>query len=122
MGGRDWEFVDRYGIMDAYYRRAGIVVVGGTFDDVGGHNPVEAAVYGAAVVCGPSVYGQLAGLELLRRTGNVIEVCDAHGLREWLLRDATMLRPTRELVAVLGRSAELADTVAARVRAVSRYN
>ena len=121
-GARDWEFVERYGVMDQCYRRAGLVVVGGTFDDVGGHNPVEAAIYGATVICGPSVHGQLASVELLRRTGNVAEVRDADALRALLLHGDTGLHSTQELEAVLRRSAELADTVAAKVHTLCRYN
>lgn len=44
---------DSMGEMGLYYRAAGIACVGGSFNPKGGHNPVEPAQCGCAVLIGP---------------------------------------------------------------------
>ena len=53
----DWEVlvVDTHGDLSRFYAGASLVVLGGTFSPVGGHNLFEAAVFGAPVIVGPSV-------------------------------------------------------------------
>jgi len=46
---------DTLGEMALFYRLAPIAFVGGSYVDVGGHNPVEAASFGAAILSGPKV-------------------------------------------------------------------
>ena len=46
---------DTLGEMALFYRLAPIAFVGGSYADVGGHNPVEAASFGAAILSGPKV-------------------------------------------------------------------
>jgi len=46
---------DTLGEMGLYYRLAPVTFLGGSFVDVGGHNPVEAALAGSALVTGPRV-------------------------------------------------------------------
>ncbi len=46
---------DTIGEMGLYYRLAPVTFLGGSFDDAGGHNPVEAALAGSALVTGPNV-------------------------------------------------------------------
>lgn len=49
--------VDTLGELGAFYAAADAVVMGGSFvEGVGGHNPLEAARLGAAVVTGPHTY------------------------------------------------------------------
>lgn len=49
---RVW-LADSYGEMGLWYRLAGVALVGGGFDAIGGHNPWEPARLGAAVLHGP---------------------------------------------------------------------
>jgi 3-deoxy-D-manno-octulosonic-acid transferase len=46
---------DTLGEMGLYYRLAPVTFLGGSFNDAGGHNPVEAALVGSALVTGPNV-------------------------------------------------------------------
>jgi 3-deoxy-D-manno-octulosonic-acid transferase len=46
--------VDRIGDLAPLYARASIAVIGGTFADRGGQNPLEAASRACAIVAGPS--------------------------------------------------------------------
>ncbi|POF34706.1 3-deoxy-D-manno-octulosonic acid transferase [Roseibium marinum] len=46
---------DTLGEMGLFYRLAPVTFLGGSFTDVGGHNPVEAALGGSALVTGPHV-------------------------------------------------------------------
>ncbi len=46
---------DTLGEMGLFYRLAPVTFLGGSFNDAGGHNPVEAALSGSALVTGPRV-------------------------------------------------------------------
>ncbi|MEM8702016.1 MAG: 3-deoxy-D-manno-octulosonic acid transferase, partial [Pseudomonadota bacterium] len=46
---------DTLGEMGLFYRLAPVTFLGGSFVDVGGHNPVEAALAGSALITGPRV-------------------------------------------------------------------
>lgn len=46
---------DTLGEMALFYRLAPIAFLGGSYVDVGGHNPLEAASFGAAILSGPKV-------------------------------------------------------------------
>ncbi|MES0880172.1 3-deoxy-D-manno-octulosonic acid transferase [Roseibium sp. SCP14] len=53
--GTDVYLGDTLGEMGIYYRLAPVTFLAGSFSDVGGHNPVEAALSGSALVTGPKV-------------------------------------------------------------------
>ncbi len=46
---------DTLGEMGLFYKLAPVTFLGGSFNDAGGHNPVEAALSGSALVTGPNV-------------------------------------------------------------------
>ncbi len=48
-----WHWDDRAGVLNSYYSAADIAFVGGSLLPYGGHNPLEPAAAGAAVVIGP---------------------------------------------------------------------
>ena len=52
----DIYLADTMGELGLFYRLAPIAVVGGSFAAVGGHNPVEAAQLGCAIIIGSSVF------------------------------------------------------------------
>jgi 3-deoxy-D-manno-octulosonic-acid transferase len=47
---------DSYGELGLWYRLAETALIGGGFDDIGGHNPWEAAQLGCAILYGPDSY------------------------------------------------------------------
>jgi 3-deoxy-D-manno-octulosonic-acid transferase len=71
--------VDTIGELTSIYGAADIAFVGGSFLPYGGHNPLEAAVYGIPILFGP--YMENAGGATLRACGGGIEVKDAVELR-----------------------------------------
>lgn len=66
--------VDTMGLLMHCYRRADVVFVGGSLADTGGHNPLEAAALGKAVLMGPNCFNftqvcdQLEQVQALRVT------------------------------------------------------
>ncbi|MCG3176231.1 MAG: 3-deoxy-D-manno-octulosonic acid transferase [Candidatus Omnitrophica bacterium] len=78
--------VDRMGVLGALYPAADVVFVGGSLVPVGGHNPIEPASYGKAVLFGPSMvnFKTVAGDFL--RAGAAIQVADAAELEREVLR------------------------------------
>ena len=44
------------GEMSAYYSVSEIVILGGSFVNMGGHNPIEPARYNCSILTGPSIY------------------------------------------------------------------
>jgi 3-deoxy-D-manno-octulosonic-acid transferase len=52
-GAGAWRWDDRSGVLNAYYAVADVAFVGGSLLPYGGHNPLEPAAAGAAVVIGP---------------------------------------------------------------------
>ncbi len=51
----DFILIDAMGVLDKLYCIADIVIVAGSLVDIGGHNPLEAAICGRGVVTGPYV-------------------------------------------------------------------
>ncbi|MEM9633907.1 MAG: 3-deoxy-D-manno-octulosonic acid transferase [Pseudomonadota bacterium] len=67
---------DTLGEMGLYYRLAPVTFLAGSFSDVGGHNPVEAALSGSALVTGPKVANARAVYKDFFNSGAAIKVVD----------------------------------------------
>ena len=52
---KDVFLADTLGEMDKWYAQCGMCIIGGTFQDYGGHTPYEPAAYGCAIIHGPYV-------------------------------------------------------------------
>jgi 3-deoxy-D-manno-octulosonic-acid transferase len=74
--------VDRIGVLVSCYAAAPAAFVGGSLVDVGGHNLLEPAAFGKAVIAGPHLHEQADSAAALRGNGALIEVSDAEGLAE----------------------------------------
>ena len=61
-----WIWDDRTGILIAYYAAAEVAYVGGSLRPYGGHNPLEPAACGAAVIMGSYYASQSDGVRALR--------------------------------------------------------
>ena len=66
-GGAPVFLADTLGEMDLWYARAGVVVIGGTYADKGGHTPWEPARFDAAILHGPSQWNFAAAFTRLDR-------------------------------------------------------
>jgi 3-deoxy-D-manno-octulosonic-acid transferase len=72
--------VDRFGVVAALYAFADIVVMGGTFVSVGGHNLLEPAVQGRPILVGPHCDHVRATACALEAAGALQQVADADDL------------------------------------------
>jgi 3-deoxy-D-manno-octulosonic-acid transferase len=61
-----WRWDDRAGVLNGYYAAAEVAFVGGSLTPLGGHNPIEPAACGAAVVMGEHHESQAEGVRALR--------------------------------------------------------
>ncbi|RFF28540.1 3-deoxy-D-manno-octulosonic acid transferase [Wenzhouxiangella sp. 15190] len=77
--------VDRIGILLSCYAAAPAAFVGGSLVDIGGHNLLEPAAFGKAVIAGAHLHQQADSAEALRDNGALIEVQDADGLARAVL-------------------------------------
>lgn len=71
---------DTMGELGLFYRLCPLVVMGGTFADIGGHNPIEPGQYGCTVFWGPVGYNFLTVLEDFRSAAAIVEVADETAL------------------------------------------
>jgi 3-deoxy-D-manno-octulosonic-acid transferase len=66
-----WGWVDRVGVLRDYYAAATVAFVGGSLRPYGGHNPLEPAACGAAVIMGPYFGTQQDTVRALRERSAV---------------------------------------------------
>lgn len=96
------EVLDRMGELPALHRRADVVLIGGTFVPVGGHDLYDAARAGRPIVVGPFVE-QIRETVTAMREANAVCVTDVEGLAGVLgelVRDEQLRRQ-------LGRNAQV---------------
>jgi 3-deoxy-D-manno-octulosonic-acid transferase len=71
--------IDKMGELINLYKAADIVILGGSFvDNVGGHNPIEAAYFNKPIISGKYYFNQLS---LYREVEN-IEICEVDEINE----------------------------------------
>lgn len=68
---------DTLGELGLFYSLSGVVFVGGTFDETGGHNPFEAARFGCALLAGPSDFNFAEAFAGFEDAGGMLRVADA---------------------------------------------
>ncbi len=61
--------VDALGQMDSLFAAADLVLMGGSFAPLGGHNPLEPAAAGVPVLCGPHLFKNQADYDALIAAG-----------------------------------------------------
>lgn len=72
--------IDRIGVLVSCYPAAPAAFVGGSLVDIGGHNLLEPAAFGKAVIAGPHLHQQADSAAALRDAGALIEVRGADDL------------------------------------------
>ena len=100
---------DSLGEMGLWYRLCQVVFVGGSLIPKGGHNLLEPAKLGCAIVCGPHMTNFLRVTEEMERLDALRRVADAAQLAaavSWLLED----EPARN--GMIQAAADYADTQA----------
>lgn len=116
--------VDRTGVLMPYFAAVPVVFMGGSLVPLGGHNPIEPAIFGRAVITGPEVRNFRAIYTDLRKANAVAFVEDVDGLERaveqaWLKPDdwrtvganaeAVVVRNRGATACVIEELAELLD-------------
>lgn len=50
--------IDKMGILNDIYSISDVVVLGGAFENIGGHNPIEPAYFGCKIISGKNIFNQ----------------------------------------------------------------
>jgi 3-deoxy-D-manno-octulosonic-acid transferase len=92
----EWRWDDRMGVLVDWYRAGEVAFVGGSLGRFGGHNPLEPAACGAAVIMGPHHASQAAYVRAMRAAGALAVAAPgeplAAALRELLEDDGARAR------------------------------
>ena len=89
---------DSLGEMGSLYTAADLIILGGTFSDLGGHNPLEIALFETAVLAGPSRFKNTQAYEQLTHAGLIEQVDDADKLAAALAEKLSALGQGRALI------------------------
>jgi len=106
---------DTLGELPSFLAHASVVVMGGSFDDTGGHNLIEPASLGRAIITGPSDSNITEDIEMLGRGSGVLQVGEMATC--WREISALLRDPAR--AAALGREAQA--RLARQPDSVQRY-
>jgi 3-deoxy-D-manno-octulosonic-acid transferase len=97
---------DTMGELGLFYRLCPLAVIGGSFSAIGGHNPIEPAQLGCAIVFGPHMYNFLAMAKEFARQKAAIQLRDENELIETIGR---LLNSTGERIALVTAARLLAE-------------
>jgi 3-deoxy-D-manno-octulosonic-acid transferase len=110
---------DTLGEMGLFYRLADIAFIGGSLTPVGGHNPLEAALLGSAILHGPDMSNCAAAAHQLAQAGGAIAIGGTDELAaalDRLLADPTeRRRRSKAAGAVAARDNGVLDSVLTRL-------
>ncbi len=76
---------DTLGELKALFSHAKLIVMGGSFAPVGGHNIIEPATQGKMIITGPSDDNIKADIELLQEGQAIIQVADIEQLQQQII-------------------------------------
>lgn len=101
-----WRWDERLGVLNEYYAAAEAAFVGGSLGPHGGHNPLEPAACGAALVMGPHHEAQADAARALEAAGALLVAAGgdelARALERTLGDEAARTRAGRAALAVAG--------------------
>ena len=81
IAGHSLMIVDRMGVLGPIYQNCGIALVAGSLlPDIGGHNPIEPARNGAAVIVGQHMDNQLDLMDIFLRADALIQISKTQSL------------------------------------------
>ena len=82
---KDIIIIDTFGEIPLFFKLSKIVIVGGSFADKGGQNPIEASYYNSPVVFGPSMFNFSEIAEKMRINNAGLKVENSKQLEEIIL-------------------------------------
>lgn len=103
--GHEIYVADTFGELGTIYRAIGIACIGGSFVHKGGHNPIEAAQCGAAVLCGPDMSNGQDLTAVLKAAQALVQVGSAEELA--IAIDQLLSQP--EMLAILQKAGQEAS-------------
>ena len=62
--------VDKMGILNDIYAISDVVILGGAFEKIGGHNPIEPAYFGCKLISGKNIFNQRSLFECINNSQN----------------------------------------------------
>ena len=54
------------GILNDIYAISDVVILGGAFENIGGHNPIEPAYFGCKIISGKNIFNQKSLFECIK--------------------------------------------------------
>ena len=78
----DIYLADTMGELGLFYRLAPVAMIGGSFADVGGHNLMEPAQLGCAILHGPDMKKTQAVADEMARAGGAVQCADGAALAD----------------------------------------
>ncbi len=93
--------VDKMGVLNSLYSVCNIAIVGGSFTDFGGHNPLEPAFYCKPIIIGPYHYSCRGSVKALKKKKGIVI-----SNKEKLLEDIIDLYNNEEKRVLLGENAK----------------
>ena len=109
---------DSMGEMTCLYNVADIIVLGGSFFKSGGHNPIEPALAGKAIICGGSIFKNKSDYSLLINTGMIHQVKSNQTLRRTL---EDILKPNKRMEKALVKGQKIAQEACMRPAKAAHY-
>ncbi|MDX8410302.1 MAG: 3-deoxy-D-manno-octulosonic acid transferase [Mariprofundaceae bacterium] len=82
----DVVLIDAMGVLAGLYSVADLAFIGGSLSDIGGHNPLEAAVCGRGVITGPHIQNFRDIMQRMQQAGGAIVVENGNELESSLAR------------------------------------
>jgi 3-deoxy-D-manno-octulosonic-acid transferase len=113
---------DTFGELPAFMAHAKVVVMGGSFDETGGHNLIEPASLGCAIITGPADSNIHRDIEMLGVGEGLLQVPDIEACWqsiEQLLADPTRAQALAETAK--SRLADQPDILQAYLNAIESY-
>jgi 3-deoxy-D-manno-octulosonic-acid transferase len=111
----DIYIADTMGELGLFYRLAPVTVMGGSFIDFGGHNPIEPAQLGSAIIVGPHMFNFAAIVDELLSSKAALRAQDFEDLermiRDFLTYEESRLEFVTNARAVATANAQVVDRV-----------
>ncbi len=88
---------DTFGELGLFFSLSKISIVGGSFSDRGGHNPIEASYFNCAVIFGPNMKNFIEIKKKIIQTNSGFQVNNSYDLADKitaLLKDKTLIKNT----------------------------
>ncbi|MCF7921011.1 MAG: 3-deoxy-D-manno-octulosonic acid transferase [Candidatus Cloacimonetes bacterium] len=99
--GKELLLINKMGLLPELYALADLALIGGSFIDFGGHNPLEAAFYGIPIIMGKYHSSCQNSVQLLRDKDGII-ICDQEELPDMIIK----LAKDKQLRNAMGMNAQ----------------